>query len=96
MTLKKKNPSGSVLPEFFRKIKEGKNMSIKGLFQKKRSKDIAKDRLKILLISDRFNCSPEMMELIKKDIAKVLSRYIQIEPGRMEIEVSKRKINVFW
>ncbi|MBO5241252.1 MAG: cell division topological specificity factor MinE [Lachnospiraceae bacterium] len=71
-------------------------MSIKGLFHKKRSKDIAKDRLKILLISDRFNCSPEMMELIKQDIAKVLSRYIQIEPGRMEIEVSKRKINVFW
>ena len=37
-----------------------------------------------------------MMEMIKKDIAKVLSRYIQIDPGKMEIEVSKRKINVFW
>ena len=77
-------------------LKEDQGMSIKSLFHKKRSKDIAKDRLKILLISDRFNCSPEMMELIKNDIAKVLSRYIQIEPGKMEIEVSKRKINVFW
>lgn len=71
-------------------------MILKQLFRKKTSKDIAKDRLKILLISDRLHCSPEMMELIKKDIAKVLSRYIQIEPGKMEIEVSKRKINVFW
>ena len=76
--------------------KEGAVMKLKNLFHKKKSKDIAKDRLKILLISDRINCSPEMMELIKKDIAKVLSRYIQIDPGKMEIEVSKRKINVFW
>ena len=71
-------------------------MRIKSLYNKKKSKEVAKDRLKILLISDRINCSPEMMEMIKKDIAKVLSRYIQIDPGKMEIEVSKRKINVFW
>ena len=71
-------------------------MRIKSLFHKKKSNDVAKDRLKILLISDRINCSPETMEMIKKDIAKVLSRYIQIDPGKMEIEVSKRKINVFW
>ena len=71
-------------------------MRIKSLFHKKKSKEVAKDRLKILLISDRINCSPETMEMIKKDIAKVLSRYIQIDPGKMEIEVSKRKINGFW
>ena len=71
-------------------------MRIKSLFHKKKSTEVAKDRLKILLISDRINCSPETMEMIKKDIAKVLSRYIQIDPGKMEIEVSKRKINVFW
>ena len=71
-------------------------MKLFNLFKKKNSREIAKDRLKILLISDRVSCSPEMMEMIKKDIAKVLSRYIQIDPGKMEIEVSKRKINVFW
>ena len=42
-------------------------------FRRKSSCQIAKDRLKILLISDRVNCSPEVMELIKMDIAKVLS-----------------------
>ncbi len=40
-------------------------------FKRKTSSQIAKDRLKILLISDRVNCSPEMMELIKNDIAQV-------------------------
>lgn len=71
-------------------------MKIKNLFHRKKSKDIAKDRLKILLISDRINCSPKTMELIKEEIAKVLLKYIQIDPAKMEIEVSKRKINVFW
>lgn len=66
------------------------------LFKRKRSGQVAKDRLKVLLISDRINCSPEVMNMIKKDIAKVISKYIQIDPEKMEIQVSKRKINVFW
>ena len=45
-------------------------------FKRKTSSQIAKDRLKILLISDRVNCSPEMMELIKNDIAQVISKYM--------------------
>lgn len=72
---------------------------MKGLlhvFKRKTSSDIAKDRLKILLISDRINCSPEVMNLIKKDITKVISKYMQIDPNKMEVQVSKRKINVFW
>lgn len=65
-------------------------------FKRKRSGQVAKDRLKILLISDRINCSPEVMNMIKKDIAKVISKYMQIDPKKMEVQVSKRKINVFW
>ena len=36
------------------------------LFKKKSSGDVAKDRLKLLLVSDRASCSPEMMEQIKR------------------------------
>ena len=55
---------------------------------KKSSRQIARDRLKILLISDRMNCSPQMMELIKHDIAKVISKYMKIDANSMEIEIS--------
>ena len=48
-------------------------MNMKHFFRRKSSCQVAKDRLKILLISDRVNCSPEMMELIKADITKVIS-----------------------
>lgn len=48
-------------------------MALMDFFRKKSSGDVAKDRLKLLLISDRANCSPEVMELIKN----VLSRLSQ-------------------
>ncbi len=71
-------------------------MSILHIFSKKKSGDVAKDRLKILLISDRINCSPELMEQIKAEISAVICKYMQIDREKMEIQVSKRKINVFW
>ncbi|MCH5280205.1 MAG: cell division topological specificity factor MinE [Lachnospiraceae bacterium] len=65
-------------------------------FRKKKSGEIAKDRLKILLISDRIDCSPEVMEMIKREIAKILCKYMQIDTSTLELEFSRRKINVFW
>jgi cell division topological specificity factor len=80
----------------FSKSIGGTGMKFISVFRKKKSRDIAKDRLKILLISDRINCTPEVMERIKQDIFEVLTKYIQIDSEKMEIQVSKRKINVFW
>lgn len=59
-------------------------------FRKKSSCQIAKDRLKILLISDRVNCSPEVMGLIKADIAKVISKYMKIDTGNMDIQIQAK------
>ena len=64
-------------------------MGFKRLFQRKKSRDIAKDRLKILLISDRVNCSEEMMEMIKHDIAQIISKYMKIDAQSMEIQITK-------
>ena len=54
-------------------------MGLMDLFRKTNSGEVAKDRLKLLLVSDRANCSPEMMELIKNDIIKVISKYMDID-----------------
>ncbi len=62
-------------------------------FHKKSSCQVAKDRLKILLISDRVNCSPEMLELIKTDIAKVISKYMKIDSSQMDMQISTKKGN---
>lgn len=65
-------------------------MKLRHLFQKKSSGGVAKDRLKILLISDRVNCSQEMMNMIKNDIARVISRYMKIDEESMEVQITKK------
>ncbi len=63
---------------------------MKHFFRRKSSCQVAKDRLKILLISDRVNCSPEMMELIKADITKVISKYMKIDTANMDIQINAK------
>ena len=55
------------------------------LFKKKNSSNIAKDRLKILLISDRINCSPQTLNLIKQDLIHSISKYMSIDEEHVEI-----------
>ena len=60
-------------------------MSLFDMFKKKSSGDVAKDRLKLLLVSDRANCSPDIMEAIKNDIIAVISKYMEIDASGLDI-----------
>ena len=65
-------------------------MGLFDIFRKStNSGTVAKDRLKLVLVSDRAGCSPEMLEMIKKDIAEVISKYMKIDTINMEIQISK-------
>ena len=64
-------------------------MSIFDFFKKKTSSNIAKERLKLVLVSDRAGCSPDVMEQIKNDIINVISRYIEIDQEGLEINVTQ-------
>lgn len=64
-------------------------MGIFDFFKRKTSKDIAKDRLKLVLVSDRAGVSPETMEQMKNDIIKVITKYIEIDQEGLEINVSQ-------
>jgi len=46
---------------------------------KQSSSNIAKDRLKLVLIHDRANCSTELLEMMKNDILQVISKYMDID-----------------
>ena len=61
-------------------------MGIMDLFKKKSSGNVAKDRLKLVLVSDRANCSSEMMEMMKRDIIEVISRYMALDVKITETE----------
>ncbi|NLJ97422.1 MAG: cell division topological specificity factor MinE [Clostridiales bacterium] len=66
-------------------------MGLADLFRKKGTGSIAKDRLKLVLVSDRAGCSPEIMEQIKNDIIKVISKYIEIDLDGLDIKITQQE-----
>lgn len=48
---------------------------------------IAKERLSTLVLSDRLNCTPEMTELMKQEILKVMEKYLEIDRTQMKIHL---------
>lgn len=64
-------------------------MGFMDFFRKKSSGDVAKDRLKLLLVSDRANCSPDVMEMIKNDIIQVISKYMEIDAEGLDIQITQ-------
>lgn len=53
------------------------------------SKDVAKDRLKLVLVHDRSNCSPELLETIKNEIIEVLAKYVDVDEAGLDIKINK-------
>lgn len=64
-------------------------MAFMDFFKKKSSGNVAKDRLKLVLVSDRANCSPELMEQIKNDIINVISKYVEIDAEGLDIKITQ-------
>ena len=64
-------------------------MGFADFFKRKSSGNVAKDRLKMVLVSDRSNCSPEIMEQIKNDIIHVLSKYVEIDLEGLDIKIEQ-------
>ena len=56
--------------------------------QEKRSGQIAKERLQVVLIHDRASVSPEVMTQLKNDIIGVISKYMEINKNEMEMSLA--------
>ena len=54
-----------------------------------RSKDTARNRLRLVLIQDRLDLSPELMAAMKREIWEVVSRYMVVDDDFMEFEVRR-------
>jgi cell division topological specificity factor len=64
-------------------------MGFADFFKRKSSGNVAKDRLKLVLVSDRANCSPDIMEQIKNDIIHVISKYVEIDLEGLDIKIEQ-------
>ncbi|MGX8794618.1 cell division topological specificity factor MinE [Fusibacter sp. JL298sf-3] len=61
------------------------------LKNKQSSKNVAKERLKLVLVNDRSNCSPELLELIKKDILSSISEHVDYDVDQLDIKITKTR-----
>lgn len=52
------------------------------------SKDIAKDRLKVVLVHDRINLSPGRLEELKEDLIDVISAYLEIDYDKIDVSLT--------
>lgn len=60
-------------------------------FNKNNSKNVAKERLRLVLIHDRTNVSPKFLDMLKGDIIKVISDYMVIDEENLEIKLTRTK-----
>lgn len=58
---------------------------------KSNSKNVAKERLQLLLVHDRSDVSPKFLELMKEEIMNVISNYVEIDEDGLNVEITKEK-----
>jgi cell division topological specificity factor len=56
--------------------------------QKTKSKNVAKNRLRQVLVHDRVNLPPGKMNRLRDDLAQVISKYVEIDQDRMNIALT--------
>lgn len=53
------------------------------------SKNIAKERLRLVLVHDRATISPHMLNKLKEDLIQVISNYMEIDESALEVNLSQ-------
>ena len=57
--------------------------------EKKRSAGYARDRMKLLLISERIDCSPQMMKMLRNDMIHTVKKYLTIDEEQVKIQITQ-------
>lgn len=50
----------------------------------------ARERLKLVLVSDRASISPHLMESLKEELIQVISRYMKIDTSHIEMGLERK------
>lgn len=64
------------------------------MFKTEKSGDVAKERLKLVLIHDRNDISPETLNALRIEMIKTIQKYLEIDEGGIEIELNREDTSV--
>ena len=59
-----------------------------------KSKNVAKNRLKLILIQDRTLVEPDILENIRDELVGVLSKYFEFEQSSVEMELHRENESI--
>lgn len=57
---------------------------------KKESKDMAKERLHLVLMQDRANVSADFLEMMKQEIIEVIKKYIDVDENSIDVKLTNK------
>jgi cell division topological specificity factor len=55
------------------------------------SKNVAKDRLRLVLVHDRSMLPPETLDCLRKELIEVVSRYFEVDHGTLSMDVQRTR-----
>jgi len=58
--------------------------------EKESSKEIATERLRLVLVHDRAGVKPQLLEELKTDLIKVISDYMEIDEDGLEVSLDSK------
>lgn len=53
--------------------------------EKENAKDVACNRLRVVLMQDRTNLTPELLQRMRKELVELLSRYVEMDKDALEL-----------
>ncbi|NSW87146.1 MAG: cell division topological specificity factor MinE [Syntrophobacteraceae bacterium] len=65
--------------------------AIRRFFGERASGEVARKRMQVVLMHDRVDLTPDIMEALKNDILAVLSRYMEIDNKTIRVDLEKGK-----
>jgi cell division topological specificity factor len=64
---------------------------LKRLFGQSSSSETAKERLRLVLMTDHLELAPEMIEAMKRDLVDVISHYVEVDRERIEVTFERQE-----
>ena len=56
--------------------------------EREASRDVARERLRSLLVHDRARVSPQVLEMVKQELLAAARRYVDVDPARAELRLA--------
>jgi len=63
---------------------------LKKLFGQSSSSSTAKERLRLVLMTDHLALAPEIIEQMKHDLVAVISRYVEVDHDKIEVNFEQQ------